>query len=304
MPYKRGGVWYTDVYLGGRRIRESLGKSGTRQQAKAREVDILRQRRPSERTLGEALASWLEGDATRLKSFIETRDHAASLEPYQDMALTEATAAAELIKRDMRHLAPATVNRRLSLVVRACKLAVEWGWLEQAPRIRFLTVNNERHVYLSAEDVERLAQACPNPHVGDIVRFAAYTGLRRGEIFSDWKIDGEYLILSAETKTGRPRIVPIPEEIQDIAGRMPLPVSVNQVDKGFVKAREGLGMKHVRFHDLRHTYASWLVQAGAGLPAVMQLMGHSTLSITARYAHLDPGHLKEAVEKMRKRLRE
>ena len=95
--------------------------------------------------------------------------------------------------------------------------------------------------------------------------------------------------------------MPVPEEIREIAERMPLPVSVYQVDKGFVMARKSLGMA-VRFHDLRHTYASWLMQAGVGLPAVMRLLGHSTLAVTARYAHLDPGHLREAVDKMTARL--
>ena len=304
MPYKRKGVYYTDCYISGKRIRESLGPTGTRKQAKAREAEILRvKRRSSHRTIGEALARWLEGDASRLKSFIETRDHATSLEPYQKMPLTEAAGVAELIKQDMRHLKPATINRRLSLLRRVCNLAVEWGWIELAPRFRLLPVNNERHIYLSPEDVERLAQECANVHVGDIVRFAAYTGLRRGEIFSDWKLDGDYLILSGQTKSGRPRIVPVPEEIRGIAERMPLPVSVYQVDKGFVVARKALGMT-CRFHDLRHTYASWLIQAGAGLPAVMLLMGHSTLAVTARYAHLDPGHLREAVDKMTARLNE
>ena len=103
------------------------------------------------------------------------------------------------------------------------------------------------------------------------------------------------------TKTGRPRIVPVPEVIREIVERMPLPVSMSQVDKGFVIARETLGMTY-RFHDLRHTYASWLVQSGISLPAVMLLMGHSTLAVTARYAHLDPSHLREAVEMMEARL--
>jgi len=302
MPYKRKGVWYTDVYLKGKRVRESLGKSGTRKQAVAKEATILRlKRHTTERTLGEALTYWLEGDAQLLKSYTKTRSHVFALEPYRHMPLTEITAASELIKRDMRHLAPATVNRRLSLVRQMGKLSVEWGWMETAPPIKLLRVNNERHVYLSPEEVERLARACVNPHVGDVVRFAAYTGLRRGEIFADWKLDGEYLILDADTKTGRPRIVPIPEEIRDIAERMPLPVTVDIVRRGFDEARARLG-KTYHFHDLRHTYASWLVQAGAGLPAVQLLMGHSTLAITARYAHLDPGHLREAVEKMRARL--
>ena len=97
MPYKRDGTWYTDIYLEGRRVRESLGKSGSRKAAKARERTIIQEwerRQATGRTVGEALAYWLEGDARSLKSLRETRSHAASLRPYRDMPLTEATTAA------------------------------------------------------------------------------------------------------------------------------------------------------------------------------------------------------------------
>jgi integrase len=82
-------------------------------------------------------------------------------------------------------LSNATVNRRLALLRRVCRLAyAEWGWLDKPILIRLLPERNERHVYLTPDEVEALARACPNPAAGDMCRLAAYTGLRRGELFA------------------------------------------------------------------------------------------------------------------------
>jgi len=127
---------------------------------------------------------------------------------------------------------------------------------------------------------------------------AAYTGLRRGELFrltKDNLVDG-CIVLDAKTKSGRPRVVPVPAEALRIAEILPLPLSDPQLRKEWDKARKRTGFTDIRFHDLRHTYASWLVQAGAPLKAVQDLLGHSTLSMTQRYAHLGTEHLKDAVK--------
>jgi site-specific recombinase XerD len=80
-------------------------------------------------------------------------------------------------------------------------------------------------------------------------------------------------VLDAKTKDRKPRAVPLPP----------------------AAAREAAGLPHVRFHDVRHTYASWLVQQGQPLAAVRDLLGHSSLAVTSRYSHLAPEHLKKAV---------
>jgi site-specific recombinase XerD len=75
-----------------------------------------------------------------------------------------------------------------------------------------------------------------------------------------------------------------------------LPILDHQLREQWEAARADQGLEHIRFHDLRHTYASWLVQAGAPLKAVQDLLGHTTLAMTQRYAHLGADHLRSAVD--------
>lgn len=307
---KRGAAWYVDVHLGGQRVVRSAGRGATRGEARELEAKIRRDlhairvgRAPSH-TIEQALARWLKGDARALRSYRKFLSHANALRPYIfRQPLTRAPDVAEEVKRAMLAdgLANATVNRRLALLRRVCRLAdAEWGWLDKPIPIRLLPERNERHVYLSPAKVEALAQACPNPAAGDMCRLAAYTGLRRGEMFALGRanvVEG-CLLLDASTKTGRPRMIPLPGAALDIASRLPLRVSDHQLRVSFEAARIAIGRPDLHFHDLRHTYASWLVQSGVPLRAVQELLGHSTLSMTQRYSHLAPEHLREAVRKM------
>lgn len=197
--------------------------------------------------------------------------------------------------------APATINRYLSVLRRIGNLAEQWGLLERAPRITLLPERNERHVYLTPAEVQRLAAKCP-PEVGDAVRLAALTGLRRSELLRLRPTDvrNGALLLDARTKTGRPRIVPLPPEALRIARtRLPWTIDAYRLRAGFEAARKAARLPHARFHDLRHTYASWLVQSGQSMKAVKDLLGHSTMATTDRYAHLAAPHLVAAVSGLR-----
>lgn len=146
-------------------------------------------------------------------------------------------------------------------------------------------------------EVQRLARHA-RPEVADAIRFAALTGLRRSELLSlkPEQVQDGLIALTAHTKSGRPRGIPIPPEASRIASRrLPWAVSPHALWEGFKAAREAAGLSHVRFHDLRHTYASWIVQDGKPLTAVRDLLGHSSLAVTNRYAHLAPAHLVDAV---------
>ena len=131
--------------------------------------------------------------------------------------------------------------------------------------------------------------------VRDAIMLAALTGLRRGELLAlqpEDRRDGALVL--KDTKNGRPRIVPLPPEAVGI--RLPIKLSPDGLEWGFREARRKAKMAHVRFHDLRHTYASWLVQSGASLTVVRDLLGHSSLAVTSRYAHLAHEHLREAIK--------
>lgn len=318
MPlFERDGVWWISVSHQGRRIRVSAGAGATKRQAAEIENKIRADihanklgKKPA-RGLPEAVKKWLLGECKRLKSAKKFESHARALIPYiKGKLLIDAPAVCNNIKQVMldQELSPATINRRIAIIRRVCNLAyTEWQWLDKpvGDKISLLPEHNERHYYLLPLQVERLAQLCNNAAAGDMIRLAAYTGLRRSELFglTQDNIRDGIIILDAKTKTERPRTVPVPQEALSILARIPLPLSDPMLRKSWDKARASAGLAHIHFHDLRHTYASWLVQAGIPLLAIQALMGHSSASMTRRYAHLDTSHLSDAVTRMTANLR-
>lgn len=201
-------------------------------------------------------------------------------------------------------LKPASVNRYLAILRRVGNLAGDWGWTDRplGRRVKLLSGEQARHVYLTAAEVRRLVDACRLPEARDLILFASLTGLRRSEILrlTPENIRAGAVVLDAQTKSGRPRVVPLPEQAARIAQeRLPFTIGAPLLHKVFNEARETAGLPHVRLHDLRHTFASWLAQGGASMAVLRDLLGHSSLAVTSRYAHLARPDLAEAVERLR-----
>lgn len=194
----------------------------------------------------------------------------------------------------------ATINRYLSILRRIANLAQEWGLVEYAPRIKLLPEYNQRHIYLTPQEVARIASKC-GPVVGDFVRLLALTGLRRGELLglTPASIRQDSILLDARTKTGKARRVPLgPEALKIIQARLPWRLTVWDIRREFGAARKATGLTHVHLHDLRHTFASFLVQAGQNMKVVKELLGHTTMATTDRYAHLADGGLRQAINRL------
>ena len=312
MPvFRKGSVWYARVEVNGRRVERSAGKGARRQDAVKLETkirqDLLKARlgEKPDYTIADALNAYLKGEVAK-----NTREHIRTLLPYiEGRLLKEAHIVAREIRDDMlaKGLAPATVVRRLAVLRAVANSAYkEWDWLDEpvGQKIKMPKVQNERHVYLEPAQVRELAEACTNPDVGKMILVAAYTGLRKGELLrvnqGEAVCRDGLLMLDAKTKTGKPRVIPVPEEVEEIVAEMPLPVSAPMLRTHWQNATRALGMTDVRWHDLRHTYASWLVQAKVPLRTVQELMGHTTMAMTQRYSHLADDHLREAVEMMRR----
>lgn len=305
MPvYKRRGVWYADVQVGGRRLKKSAGPRATKSEAKALEATLrarLANRRRNVHYLDDALIKWLEGDATSLKSHKGILEHASQIEEYvTGKLLTEAPDVAEAYKKDnFRKLAPATINRRIALLRRVCNIAwKEWGWLDIpiGQRIKLLPENNLRTHYLTLDQVDEIIDHVKEPGIRDAIMVAAYTGLRLGEIMKLTKehVRSGAVFLPTTTKSGKPRTVPLPEVVKEI----PLPIRATRgmIQWRFRQATIKAGYKGTRFHDLRHSYASLLLQEGATLSTVQELLGHSSIAITKDlYGHLERSHLDQAV---------
>jgi integrase len=176
--------------------------------------------------------------------------------------------------------------------------------------VKQLPEHNRRLRYLSVEECQGLVQACL-PHLKPIVVTALNTGMRKEEVLSlrwDKHVDLKHgFILLDTTKSGERREIPINDTLrqtlQALVRRVDSPYVFTgangkrflDVKRAFHSACQRADIKDFTFHDLRHTFASHLVMAGVDLPTVKELLGHKTLSMTLRYAHLAPSHKVKAV---------
>jgi integrase len=226
-------------------------------------------------------------------------------------------------KRLSDGVANATINREVSLLSAAINYARhEWDWeipnhaegmhlKEPEGRIRSLTVEEARALTAEAEKSRQ------SPHLADFIRLALNTGCRLNELLGlQWgRVDLKANLLHLgehDTKSGRRRSVPLNAEARAAmlnlarfrASHCPASPWVfahedgtrqTSVRSAFKIALRNAGITDFRIHDLRHTCASWLVSAGQPLQAVRDLLGHSTIRMTERYAHLAPENVRKAV---------
>jgi len=215
-----------------------------------------------------------------------------------------------------------TINRELSVLSASINYAIRrWGWNIANPASGlYLKIPEGRLRWLTPDEARQLLQAARAsraPHLHDFILLAINTGMRRNEILrlQVRKIDlttKKIHLEGEETKSGRRRVIPLNDTaISAIRSRMAWNHSngiasprlfvqgngrpVEQINTAFTNAVNLAGIEDFRIHDLRHTFASWLVQAGVPLPEVRDLLGHSSIKQTERYAHLAPGLLHKAV---------
>ena len=225
---------------------------------------------------------------------------------------------AELSKKN---LAPQTVYHCLSLLRRVLNRAVEWElYSGPVPKIRMPKFNNKRMRFLSKSEAKQLLEELErrSPLWHDIALFALNTGLRRGEILAltPAQIDlnaAQCHVLDSKTFLGR--AVPLNSVAKSLVlkhmGNNPSNTlfkeqsrPVNPHARFFRQAVNTCGLNagitdrraKICFHSLRHTFASWLVQSGVRLQVVSQLLGHTSLKMTLRYAHLAPDEIHQAVD--------
>jgi integrase len=219
---------------------------------------------------------------------------------------------AERLKADVTK---STVNREITIMKKMFNLAIDWSFTELNPvqKIKlFSEKDRQKERLLTEEEEKRLLAACP-AYVRPIIETALNTGMRRGEIFNlEWKqVDlKERAIQVVYTKSGRDRIIPINDRMhrvllnqKQLNGKS-LYVFPNSntgrpftdIKKSFKCACENTGIKDLRFHDLRHTFASRLVRAGVDLITVRDLLGHFSVRVTQRYTHTGKDQKQRAVD--------
>lgn len=307
MPVSKrpNGSYQVTVCYGGRTYRKA-SRHWTYADAKAYERKWLANVRESaagrqpERLIADALEKWLTGHVPRLRSARQTRNHVRALLPYiQGRKLADAGEVWSEVKEAETGKAPATVNHKGRILRQVTRKAWrEWGWLDRPAAIDLLP-ETARERFLTLPEVERLAEATGDARAGSYVLLAAYTGIRRGHLLRLTRDDvqGEFLRLDRSGKTRTLQMVPLHPKVQAIAEALPLGIGDRQLRDRWTEARKVTGID-CRWHDLRHTCASWLAQAGVPLHTIGEFLGHSSPAVTKRYAHLLPSHLADAVRKL------
>ena len=218
---------------------------------------------------------------------------------------------------EIKKLAPATANKVLiflsNLYNVAKALEIEGLYENPASKIKPYILNNAKERYLTKQESQRLIKAInsteQNPHLKYIVPMLILTGARRGEVL---KAKHEYFDLTQFTwtipitKNGKKRVLPLTPQLLSLYMQIPKTDSPYLfpsflTGKPYVTiytswntARTKAGLKDVRMHDLRHSFASALVNSGRSLYEVQILLGHSNSKMTQRYAHLSNESLMKA----------
>lgn len=241
-------------------------------------------------------------DKTGLKSYKPTAEHLAAIAwAYMGKPVSALPAvAADVVARS--EVAPGTVRNRLACLKAACR----WAWKahgltreDPTTRMRLPVVNNARHTYISRRDMLRACRACTHWQAQIAIRVCFYSGLRLGELWAV-RTDAHTLILD-DTKNGDRRSVPAHPRIRHLLPLLPLTAPKITIQRAWQRARRLVGLEHVTIHDLRHSAASEMINAGVDLFTVGRVLGHRSAASTARYSHLTADTLAGAVGKIGKR---
>jgi len=345
--FKREGspFWFIEFTFKGHKVRQSSGMTKKRD-AEERER-LLRQElkeqlllgKVADMSLGDAVDRYYEGVIVpkgnkgvakrELYALNQLREGLGAATPLAKLSARVLADYKDQLLADKK--APATVNRYLATIKAILNKAKdEWGTLAVVPTIKLLPLDNARYRWLTEDEEKKLLPVCA-PHLRDLVVFLIDTGARLREAtlltWVDVDLDRKprAAIRFMETKSGKPRGVPLSTRVEDMLRRLKeecpegesrvflyRPVGRGGVGDDGTKrgkavpfnnpfgtwdtARTRVGLGDVNLHDLRHTFASRLVMRGVPLLTVSKLLGHASIQMTMRYAHLAPDAFDAAID--------
>lgn len=249
--------------------------------------------------IGEAVQRYLKERCPHLKAGANAaREIEAMRDWWNGRALEDLpTVCAEYAADQLGALQPATIKNRIAYLRAACR----WAWKrhqmgDQDPGARVVTpeVSNARQTTITRHQMVQLARACRHPGVRALIRIAFYSGMRVAEIQRARRDGGVFAL--ADTKNGEPRIIPMHPAILT-AARVAMPRR-SEIDYYWPLARVACGLEHVRLHDIRHSAATEMVNAGVDLATVGKVLGHKSHASTMRYAHHSTAQQALAVGKI------
>ena len=218
------------------------------------------------------------------------------------------------MESEKRNWSSATRNRHLTMLKAMFNKGKEWelAMHNSAAGIKPLRENGARIRFLDIVEIRALLEAADD-EFRPILIAALHTGMRRGEILNlrweDVNLKNR-IITVQESKSGKKRMIPIDDTLYGTLRLLPsrfhrgyvfpLPGKPERrwqdFRKRFASAVKKAGIKDFRFHDTRHTFASHLVMNGVDIKSVQELLGHASLAMTMKYAHLAPDHRLRAIK--------
>jgi integrase len=315
-------VWWIQYFVDGRRRREKVGgKQAAIHRYQQRKTEAREGRLPTPRrnvAFDTFVREYLETERHRARSFITMQRHGRrwisrfGSRPLRSILPLDIE---KWVSRRATEVSPASVNRELSFLRRVFNVALANALVDRNPvkSVKFLSEPSGRVRFLTEDEETRLREQVAEAD-WRVIAFAMNTGLRQGEQFgllwSNVNLANRVLTVP-RSKHGGARHVPLNDTAMAIlralpsrfhsrwvfpsaTGKTPMNAS-NFLHRVFIPAVRRAGIDDFRWHDLRHTFASRLAIAGVDLHTIRELLGHKTMAMTLRYAHLSPTHLHQAV---------
>ena len=228
--------------------------------------------------------------------------------------------------KQKKYFKSATINRHQAALSSVFNRAVtEWGYVtsNSVLQVKRLKEKNQRQRYLEKDEIKKLLNECQrssNKNLYDFVLFAICTGARRGELrelkWSEVDLESS-LVIFKNTKNGENKIIPLVSQIKCmmikryegrrdkdglVFGTYDQPIKVRDFRKAFDNAVIRAELKDFKFHDLRHTAATYLALSGIPIRDIAEILGHKTMQMTMRYSHLNSNRLQDAMIELNKKI--
>jgi integrase len=317
---KKKNTWYISYYYKGRRIREAISekKSEARAALATREADILRGKfefKKDKKVWFEDFAEeYIEYQKVNKRSWGRDESSLKHLIPFFKDNLLSQIAPKDIEdykKKRLEKVKPGTINRELQCLRHMFTIAEKFEEFDGKNPVKEVKLFKPREYVLrilQPKEIQKLLNVTDG-YLRAIITIAVHTGMRKGEVLSLlWSdIDfGKSYVLIRETKSGHMRKVPIsPVVVHTLKSLKKEGEFVFQSDKTDTRRRdffrawkaalERAEIKDFRFHDLRHTAASLMVANSVDLVTIKEILGHSDIKMTMRYAHTTPEIKKKAV---------
>ena len=319
MLYKRkdSSKWWIKIRVDGRCLQQTTGTTDKRKaqeyhdKKKAELWNQIRLGKKPDRTWNEAVVRFYEESTRNEKTRKDDQSHLRFIDKFLNNQLIGNIDRQLIDKisydRFNSGVSPSTVNRMLE-IIRAVlnKAANDWEWIDKAPKVRMLEEPQSRVRFLTPQEFLKLHEELPI-HLKPIMMFAAFTGLRkRNTLNLRWNqvdLNRKHAWVAAEDSKSKNAIaVPLSDEaielLQSQIGKHPefvftyngKPLKESNT-RAWRNALTRAGIEDFRWHDLRHTWASWHAQSGTPLHVLQELGGWKTSQMVQRYAHLSSGYL-------------